>query len=50
MNATIRQTARGWVTIAHYPGDVNTTIGRFTAKYQAQRCADAFNLKVSNNP
>ena len=41
--ATILEKGRGWVTIAHHPGGIDTVIGRFTAKYQAKACADTFN-------
>jgi hypothetical protein len=45
--ATIMQKGSGWVTIAHHPGGIDTTIGRFTAKYQAKACADKFNNQSS---
>ena len=47
--ATILHKGRGWVTIAHHPGGIDTTIGRFTAKYKAKECADKFNNSQTNN-
>ena len=48
--ATILEKGRGWVTIAHHPGGIDTVIGRFTAKYQAKACADTFNNAAASAP